>query len=75
MALLTPSAHTEGKHKRQNRPTTKRRPVSLATGPGLEPGITGPKPVVLPITPSGIGRNSKRPQRAEQRTPKFSSAT
>ena len=27
----------------------------LATGPGLEPGMTGPKPVVLPITPSGIG--------------------
>ena len=56
MALLTPSAHTEEKHKPQNGPSIKRRPVSLATGPGLEPGITGPKPVVLPITPSGMGR-------------------
>ena len=56
MALLTPSAHTKEKHEPQNGPSTKRRPVSLATGPGLEPGITGPKPVVLPITPSGIGR-------------------
>lgn len=25
----------------------------MATRPGLEPGTTGPKPVVLPITPSG----------------------
>ena len=38
------------------RATAEAMTRDLATGPGLEPGMTGPKPVVLPITPSGIGR-------------------
>ena len=37
-------------------PTSEpRRAEIVTTQPGLEPGLTGPKPVVLPITPLGMG--------------------
>ena len=32
----------------------------MVTPPGLEPEMTGPKPVVLPITPRGNGRTRKQ---------------
>ena len=45
--------------KKINRLTSKSRkpiPFSLAEGPGFEPGLTGPEPVVLPLDdPSVFG--------------------
>ena len=38
-----------------HRPRASRRLAKFPTRPGLEPGIKGPKPFVLPITPPGSG--------------------
>ena len=44
-----------------------RRRTRLITRPGLEPGKTEPKSVVLPITPPGYGRHSAETRSTELR--------
>lgn len=41
----------------------------LAWLPGFEPGLTGPKPAVLPVIRKPIARRSRRTTRRNKRTP------